>query len=789
MNEGGPRPRASAGGRSTWVILGIILLVGLALRVSYLTELVGKPDYSHPLADAAFHDYWARALSTGAWSPPGDSPDPHLREAPFLRAPGYSYFLAFIYTLTGGSYLGPRIVQMALGLLNCLLAFMLGRAIFHRTAGFIMAALGAVYWGLIYFEGELLPPALDITLTLGMFLILWDWCRRPAWWRLALAGLLAGLDAITRENVLPFIVIGALWALWMHRRQRMPGRAAAAGLAFLAGALVAIVPVTIRNAVVAHEFVLVSCNGPVNLYIGNNAESDGISSRIPGLVDITGANMWSWFTYNDIVQGLGRRAGRVFTYNDAGRYFTREATDYIRAHPGRFLSLTLRRAALFWGPAEVSNNKSDQNEKSASPTLRYLLSFPWVLSLSLLGLVLMILDLRQARGGRKPTESTWPLWPARGFVILVGAYILSYFSSFLPFLVAGRFRVPLIPLLFFFGAYGLYRLGESIRQRNWKGAAMTGGLGVALFALASIPLVPYEASAAWWHTDRASALIREGKTTEAIAELRAALQANPGFVDANVQLAALLAQQGQAEEALAHYRTVLQYRPTRSDVRLAASMLLIDMGRAGEAERDLRTLVQSGPPSADVHAQLGRALANSGKLAEATSELERALELDPGHAVAHYALGVVLQREGRTDEALSHLRQATTTSPTFVEAHCELGRVLAASGALAEAEQSYRTALQLRPRDATVGALLGNLYLQQGRSDEAIAVYRQVLAVSASDVGTRCNLAVALANQGHIEDAVRELQEAQRIAPGNAAVTERLNYFRTQLQKGAGAKR
>ena len=76
-----PPPTADRGSsRSTFLILAVILLVGAALRIAYLREIVSAPDFAAPITDAAFHDYWARGLLTGDWTPPARQPDPRIGE-------------------------------------------------------------------------------------------------------------------------------------------------------------------------------------------------------------------------------------------------------------------------------------------------------------------------------------------------------------------------------------------------------------------------------------------------------------------------------------------------------------------------------------------------------------------------------------------------------------------------------------------------------------------------------------------------------------------------------------
>jgi hypothetical protein len=79
----------------------------------------------------------------------------------------------------------------------------------------------------------------------------------------AVAGLLWGLAVLTRETVLYFLPLAALWLAW---RRRGGGRRAAV---LLATALLVILPWTLRNWLVFETFVPVSTAGALNLWQGN----------------------------------------------------------------------------------------------------------------------------------------------------------------------------------------------------------------------------------------------------------------------------------------------------------------------------------------------------------------------------------------------------------------------------------------------------------------------------------------------------------------------------------------
>lgn len=773
--------KAGGGGRAQgdWVVLGVLLLLGLVLRVAYYKEINREPIFSAPISDAAFHDYWARALLSGDWTPPPGEPDPRIQQVPFLRPPGYPYFLAMTYALTGRSVNGARIVQMALGLLNCVLAYFLGRALGNRAIGLILAAFCALYWSFIYYEAELHAPVLIMTVSLCLLLVLHQWARRPVLWRALLAGVLLGVLALIRAESMLFVPVAAGWIWWVKRRRAgtaLPqSRLLVPAAAFVLGAVVAIAPATIRNAVVAKEFCLISANGPINLYVGNNETSDGVTTRIPELPELTGSSGWSCFSYDTIVQSLSLREGRTLKYSDASAIFSRKARDFLIEHPGRFLGLTLKRAALFWGPEEVANNKAIKYEKANSAVLRWIPGFPFVFGASLMGLALLLLDRRAAFQDRKRARTAakdLPSW------VLVGLFVLTGFIALLPFLAAARFRTPYIPFIFLFGAYGLYRLGQMVREKDWKHAGFAAGGGVALLLLGSLSLAGYKTDQAWWHTDRALAYTRQGMTPQAEQEYNLALIANPGFIDAHVNLASLLAETGRADQALSHYRSVLQHRPTRVDVRHRLGAALIQMGRSKEAVAELREVVRQSPTLLEANFDLGRALIEVKDYATAMQIFDRLSNAMPEEPGVSLNKGIIRLRTGHPREAAEDFQRALQMKPDLFDGYLWLGQAYDGAGDREKSAQAFREAVRLRPDSPLPFIYLGAIEAKANHVDESITWFRRALAVDSDNFVAHYNLGGMLAMKGLRAEAATEFEAVLRLDPNNAIARQQLALLR-----------
>ncbi len=663
--------------RRGWAILLAILLLGTALRASYLREIVHSPDFSLPQVDPCYHDYWARGIATGDWTLPknlSNWTDPQIRSTPYLRPPGYPFFLAGIYYLFGGSYLAARIVQMALGLANCVLAYFLGRRVFGTITGLIFALLMSFYWVFIYFEGELLAPVLLVTLGLALLYVLSFWVDRFTLGRGLAGGVLLGLFALVRTNILLFAPAVLGWSWWVARRRKDGRRILPVGLGFIAGVVLMIAPVTIRNWVVSKDFVLVTSNIGISLYTGNHEGANGRYTIIPDLKELGAGDDWTCFDYPKMVQGVERKVGHKVKQSEVSSYFVDRAMEFIREHPARALKLVAIKAALFWGPQEVGSNKVVGLEKSNSATLRYLPGFPLPFSLAVFGLIQFF------RMKRREQQATTDERPSIEMTVLVLLFILIYFASYLPFFVVGRYRIPVIPFLFLFGAYGLACVGQLLASARYRSAAGWLAVLAVLFVAADIRLVPFEPNRAQWHLLRASCYRLADKPEMAIEECREAIAADPASEEGHRRLADMLYNKADYAGAAEHYAKAVALRPDYMQARYNLAMSLLAQRKFDEAVAHLRWLAEHQAGLPNVHYQLARILKDTGDVDGAAEQYRQAIALQPDYYQAHNNLANILMTQGKVDEAIAHYRKALEVNPDYTTAQKNLTRALRSKG-------------------------------------------------------------------------------------------------------------
>ncbi|MAE28020.1 MAG: glycosyltransferase family 39 protein [Planctomycetota bacterium] len=580
-----------------WILLALFLLaVGLRLANTFAME--ASPFFHEPTMDPRFHVEWARALAAGEEFLPG----------PFFRAPLYPWFLGALFRLFGDGLLLPRLVQCLLGGCTTLLTFALARRAFGQRQALLAGLGAAVYWVLIYFDGELLLPTLIVPLDLLAILLTMRLADETTPRRLLCAGLAWGVSAIARPNVLLFMPCLAAWLWWRARGTGRitktpgiaqseprtlapaPGRLAAISLLAL-GTLIPILPLTIFNAS-RGDTVLISSQAGVNFWIGNNPDSDGSTAIVPG----TRPDWWGG--YHDAIKLAEESAGRELLPSEVSSHYSRRALSHIAAQPLDAARHLLWKLKLFWTDWELGNNQEVRffHTRFGGPSRFIPLSFTAIASFGLLGLILCL----------RRREHLFPLW----------GFVPAYTATVVLFFVCSRFRVPLLPPLMILAAHGLVWSYDSLRAKRWSRLLPALTL-VALLAktVSSVPdeFIPSAASGHWQLGQVAAAA---GRHEEAATELAAAVAAHPRHFHANRELGIALQAIGRTDEAIAaHGRATKLAKGQSPDLVLPLfrdhAHLLLQAGRGQEAEASVGLLLRimpTDPRAADL-ARAVRALA------------------------------------------------------------------------------------------------------------------------------------------------------------------------------------
>jgi tetratricopeptide (TPR) repeat protein len=539
------------------------------------------------------------------------------------------------------------------------------------------------------------------------------WYDKFTFWRVLLGGVFLGLFALVRPNVLLFGAVVLAWSWWVGRRHNKNIHIGMVCLGFVLGTVMVVAPATFRNYIVANDFVLISANGGINLYMGNNENATGVVME-----NIAGIEQWQIFDYPKIVRDVEAKQGKKMKYSQVSSYFARKALNYILKHPGRTLKLMVLKTAFFWGPIEIANIKQIHYEKKNSITLRYLPGFPMALSFALVGFIWLILGRKGLCEGNKVISS---VTPRQWEISIIGLlFVLTYFLSFLPFFVAGRFRVPIIPFLLLFGAYGLYRTGQLLIVPNLYRAAWWVLIYVVLFIAASIPITAYRPNLVGWHYSRGDTYRLTGKFDLAVEEFRKVISLNPAFPNAHRMLGVIFEREKNYIEAIEHFKSEVEINPNSSDNHYNLAVALAKNGQVNNAIKEYRKALQLEPENIGALYNLGHVFHEQNKYNEAVKYYTRALELDPGLDKAHFNLANILLDRQRFKQAVVHYKQAIASRPDWSAAQDNLRIAQTRLRRFEERMTHWKESLRADPNRADVHNNLGIAYLLENKLEQAI---------------------------------------------------------------------
>ncbi len=240
----------------------------------------------------------------------------------------------------------------------------------------------------------------------------------------------------------------------------------------------------------------------------------------------------------------------------------------------------------------------------------------------------------------------------------------------------------------------------------------------------------------------------QGKTEAAIENLRRALEIDPGYVPAKLQLGDILLRDGEFEAAASLYREALD----------------------------------GDPRSALAHYGLGRALSSQGKTEEAAEAFRKAIEIHPNYGQAHYALALAYRKLRLADKAKPHfglgeqhkletppaddpvlttVRRQTQSPTEYLRAGVELDR----QGRLEESLALHLQVLDIAPRQAQAHINLISLYWRLGQREKAIEHYEKALKINENLPDCHYNYGVMMFNLQRFDEAKRAFEKAVEINP------------------------
>jgi hypothetical protein len=406
----------------------------------------------------------------------------------------------------------------------------------------------------------------------------------------------------------------------------------------VAGVLIALAPIAIRNAFVAHQFALAGSQGGLNFYIGNHAQATGQYVEVPGVR----ANMEG--QSEDTRKVAEQATGRTLDDGQVSAYFTRLALDWLREHPAAGARLFVKKLALVFNARHQWLDFSYPYYAYDTGSILWVLFVgPWLLvPLGISGLVWSAFAPSALRRD-SPSVARTSGSPLHDFVAW-GSFVPFYALSVALFFVAERYRLPLfVSLCTTSGATVDLLLRALRRPTSARELAIPAAVLIAAAALTAWPL-RIDSGRYDERLRLSKALMNRGDYGEAALVLEEAHRLQPEHTVAEFNLGMALAAQGRTQEGLAHLRHAVAAGVPVKGARYALASTLQATGEHDEAVRLLRSYQPQPEDDAMSCFQVALLAMDAGAPDAAARYARRALELRPGWPEAQRVLAEATSR-------------------------------------------------------------------------------------------------------------------------------------------------
>jgi len=536
--------------------------------------------------------------------------------------------------------------------------------------------------------------------------------------------------------------------------------------------LLTISPATIRNYLVSGKFVLISINGPVNLWIGNNPYAEGWFQYPPS-------------EYSDKVSRKVKEKG--------DKAYIEEVARFAKEYPAQFIGLLFKKFLFFWDSTEIANNVNYELYKDLSWILKIvILGFGLIGSLALLGI---LLSLRA--------------WQKN---LLLYLFILSSMLATILLFVLARYRITFVPCLIPFAGFAIWWWYGKIKAKSYQTISFSLIPLIFFLSLAHSRAIegvfaPYIHSDGF-HIKRENEVVIRNDSGLLWGVDYYALQSPEDMIKKELII----------KEDLAKFKEAVfffNFEYSSSSETEKPQVIFKVNGKGQEIEiksvqttsfykvyfdpNDLnqgknaviiRPKTRFDSPvriSIDSLYSFGRSY-----FFNKEGEWERLkkgeymiwLVLKPERSVQGFmAQGIHYYKKGMYDKAIFEFQQAIEKDFDNPDFYYSLGLAYEKKKELDKAIEYYQKALKIDSEYVLGYIGLARVYYQKGMVDKTITMCQEVLKIDPKNIEIQTSLASIYYNKGILNEAHIEFQKVLELDPENDYAKERLEQCKISLDK------
>ncbi len=184
------------------------------------------------------------------------------------------------------------------------------------------------------------------------------------------------------------------------------------------------------------------------------------------------------------------------------------------------------------------------------------------------------------------------------------------------------------------------------------------------------------------HFFRGSELLKRRHDADALAEFCSAVEADPNFAEAHLNIGFLLERAAKWSDAAVAYERAAALNPRLLEAHLNLGNVQLKLGAWSAAASSFGRAIDLRPDSFEARINLCTALRLQNELTAALEAGQAALALRPENAEAWTNLANIYRAQNRIEEALKAARRAIAIAPDSAPAHLNLAMACLVSGDL-----------------------------------------------------------------------------------------------------------
>jgi len=407
--------------------------------------------------------------------------------------------------------------------------------------------------------------------------------------------------------------------------------------------MIPILGATLRNYLVTGEAILISSQGGVNFYIGNNRDAEGLTMLMPEL-ELDESLPWTEFTAATRA-AAEKEAGRTLTAGEESSFWSRKAWQFIAENPGKFLGLTFKKLVYLCVGFENSDNQDIYFSRQYSSLYAALLwkkiiYFPYGL--------LFPLALAGMFAG----------WRMRKELSLLYLFTVGYIPTIILFLVTARHRLPLVPFLLIFAAFAITESISLLKSGQVKKLVIVSGIFLAAVVLSNRTYFDIGFSnISQMHFNLGLTYEKQGNLAMAEREYKKALEDNPQSATTLNNLGFVQFRLGKLDEAQAQFERAIRSEPQFAEAYNNLGLIMEARQEFSSAEAYYKKAINIEPELYQGYLNLGDLYLAQENLVMAELYYLQAREVAPQRKEIYFKLGGLYGRKQEFDKAEKIFRE------------------------------------------------------------------------------------------------------------------------------------